>query len=272
MIGGLDPALSTTMTEPRRQNLRQKPWEGGLESESGSFGSWLRRQREVREITLREISDTSKIGLRYLEALEQDRFEILPAPVFAKGFLRQYAKYVGLDPDEVVNYYLAAQRADEPEEEEHQQAARVQSSGHWTYGLFLTVGVVILFGVVAVLSFYAERRQRRDEPPPMAAPPVALESVPDVSGVEPEIAVPLRVTLDFTQNCLVEALIDGERRLEEHKVQGESRRIDAFSSVALSLSNVRGVSVEVNGRPYRVAADDGEVFVIELGSETESGN
>ena len=84
----------------------RRPWEG--EAETGSFGAWLRRQREVRGISLREIAETSRISLRYLEALEQDRFDLLPAPLFAKGFLREYAKFVGLDPDEVVNYYLSA--------------------------------------------------------------------------------------------------------------------------------------------------------------------
>src|SRR4051794_38741573 len=83
-----------------------KPWEG----EGGSFGSWLRQQREIRNINLREISENTKIGMRYLEALEEDRFEVLPAPIFAKGFLREYAKYVGLDPDEVVNFYLTAEQ------------------------------------------------------------------------------------------------------------------------------------------------------------------
>ena len=69
--------------------------------ESGSFGEWLRRQREMLEISLRDIADRTKISLRYLEAMEADRFDLLPAPIFAKGFLREYARYVGLSPDDV---------------------------------------------------------------------------------------------------------------------------------------------------------------------------
>ena len=74
----------------------------------GSLGGWLRAQREARGVSLRDIADASKISLRYLEALEQDRLEVLPAPIFTKGFLREYARVVGLDPDEVVNLYLLA--------------------------------------------------------------------------------------------------------------------------------------------------------------------
>ena len=88
---------------------RRPPWApGDPAAEGGSFGSWLRRQREMREIHLHEIAERTKISLRYLQAMEQDRFELLPAPVFARGFLREYAKYVGLSPDEVVNFYLSA--------------------------------------------------------------------------------------------------------------------------------------------------------------------
>ena len=71
-----------------------------------AFGPWLRRQREARGVSLREISDSTRISLRYLEALEEGRFDVLPAPVFAGGFLREYARVVGLDPDEVVNAFL----------------------------------------------------------------------------------------------------------------------------------------------------------------------
>ncbi len=71
-----------------------------------SFGETLRREREMREITLREISDATKINIRYLEALEQNRFEILPGGLFNKGFIRAYAGYVGLDAEDMVDAYL----------------------------------------------------------------------------------------------------------------------------------------------------------------------
>lgn len=97
------------MPGAEKSQSRQPPWDGGVDAEAVPFGGWLRRQRELRQVSLREIADVTKISIRYLEALEEDRFDVLPAPVFAKGFLREYARYVGLDPDEVVNTYLTAQ-------------------------------------------------------------------------------------------------------------------------------------------------------------------
>ena len=71
-----------------------------------SFGETLKRERELREMTLREISDATKVNIRYLEALEQNSFEILPGGLFNKGFIRAYATYVGLDCEEMVHAYL----------------------------------------------------------------------------------------------------------------------------------------------------------------------
>ncbi len=75
-------------------------------SSLASFGETLKREREQREISLREISDATKINIRYLEALEQNRFESLPGGLFNKGFIRAYAAYIGVDSEAMVNSYL----------------------------------------------------------------------------------------------------------------------------------------------------------------------
>ena len=71
-----------------------------------SFGEELRRERELRQITLREISESTKINVRYLEALERNDFTHLPGGVFNKGFVRAYAQHIGIDPEAMVNSYL----------------------------------------------------------------------------------------------------------------------------------------------------------------------
>jgi cytoskeleton protein RodZ len=139
-----------------RNLSKTRPWQQG-DGEPASFGNWLRRQREVREISLREIADASKISLRYLEAFEQDRFDMLPAPVFARGFLREYAKYVGLDPDEVVNHFISAQQALEPDDEQEVQPTPPRQRPGWLFNLLLVLAVVAVIVLVAVLAFQTER-------------------------------------------------------------------------------------------------------------------
>jgi transcriptional regulator with XRE-family HTH domain len=76
-----------------------------------SLGKHLREEREARGITLEQISRVSNISLSYLRALEEDHYHTLPAPAFTVGFLRQYARCIGIDPEDVVlRYRMAAQK------------------------------------------------------------------------------------------------------------------------------------------------------------------
>jgi helix-turn-helix protein/DnaJ-like protein len=70
-------------------------------------GPALKRVREMRGISLRQIATESKVGVRYLQYIEEDRFSFLPAPVYLRGFLAEYARVVGLDGRRVVESYIA---------------------------------------------------------------------------------------------------------------------------------------------------------------------
>ncbi len=248
------------MPGAEKSQSRQPPWEGGAEAEPIPFGGWLRRQRELRQVSLREIADVTKISIRYLEALEEDRFDVLPAPVFARGFLREYARYVGLDPDEVVNTYLTAQRERAPEDEPEPWTAGQRRPGlEWTSGLLLALAVVVVLAVVALIAFYAERSREAPPPPAIAAPPAEPlpPPVPEPAAAVP--AAPLVVTMDFAEDCWVEATVDGRRRLSELHVQGESLQLEAEQRVRLTLGNARAVSLEVNGRPFTLEPSSGRI-------------
>lgn len=71
-----------------------------------SFGQELKRERELRDISLKEISEATKISIRFLEALEQDNYDILPGGIFNRGFIRAYARFIGVDGEELVNAYV----------------------------------------------------------------------------------------------------------------------------------------------------------------------
>ena len=70
-----------------------------------SIGEELKREREYREISLREISDATKINIRMLEAIEQDNFTALPGGIFNRNFIRAYAAFIGLDPEVIIRKY-----------------------------------------------------------------------------------------------------------------------------------------------------------------------
>ena len=84
--------------------------------------------------------------------------------------------------------------------------------------------------------------------------------MPPVVEPEPESAAPLLVTIDFSEDCWIEATIDGEGQVNELHVPGESLRIEAQERVSLTIGNPEAVRVEVNGQPFPVSAPAGQVL------------
>ncbi len=140
-----------------------------------SFGAKLKQEREKRKITLDQISSSTKIGSRMLQALEEDKFNQLPGGIFNKGFVRSYARFVGLDEDQTVADYMQASgdapppnteivvREDEARENE-ENVRRLDGSAdsnarQLRWGLFAAVLLV----VALALFFWSRQREHRKQ-------------------------------------------------------------------------------------------------------------
>ena len=79
------------------------------------IGITLSEARKKKKVSLKKIAQETKISSRYLQALEAETYDIFPAEVYLKGFLRSYAQYLGLDADEIVRAY--DRQHNQPEED-----------------------------------------------------------------------------------------------------------------------------------------------------------
>jgi cytoskeleton protein RodZ len=126
-----------------------------------SFGTRLRLEREQRGVTLDQISRSTKIGTRFLQALEQDRFEQLPGGIFNKGFIRAYARFLGLNEEQTLADYLAATSPGEPataaEPAVPAQGESMQASS-LPWGTFAMLLLVVALSF-AIWGFYTRDRE-----------------------------------------------------------------------------------------------------------------
>jgi cytoskeleton protein RodZ len=76
-----------------------------------SFGEDLRRERELRQISLNDVAQATKINIRYLDAMERNDFLHLPGGVFNRGFVRAYCEFIGVSSEAMVNAYLVEERS-----------------------------------------------------------------------------------------------------------------------------------------------------------------
>jgi cytoskeletal protein RodZ len=135
---------------------------------AASFGEQLRLAREARGVTLRHISDQTRISIRYLEAIESDDYKRLPGGIFNRSFIKSYAKQIGFDEKEAIEGYLRTAR----EQGESDEVATTPYKSHvYTDGgtrsplvtLLLTVLIlaVLSLGVYAAVHWYQRREAAR---------------------------------------------------------------------------------------------------------------
>jgi cytoskeleton protein RodZ len=127
----------------------------------GSFGERLRREREMRGVTINEIAESTKISRRHLESLENEDFDSLPGGIFNKGFVRAYARYLGIDEDQAVaDYTVASNEKPEPEDkfplEVHDQPDPKLNPKRSTLPL-----IVAFLALLVVLAFFWSRNKAR---------------------------------------------------------------------------------------------------------------
>ncbi len=253
----------------------------------GAFGENLRREREMRGIALQEISQATKIGARMLDAIETERFERLPGGVFNRAFVRQYARYLGLDEEHVVADFDVACSAAEAAEKGRQGQVlptawvqrRMIEKEEEDDRLRRRWPVAIAVGLVAVAALaiggwrwlgpkpaetpVAPPPLLKSTPPPptkellaqggaapatAAAQPTAAPSGPEVITVSPAAAIRgLRVELEATERVAITVSADGRRPWTAVMRPGNRRTVQASDSIRLEASNAGGLNVTTNG-------------------------
>jgi cytoskeleton protein RodZ len=158
-----------------------------------SFGEKLKQEREKRKITLEQISVSTKIGTRMLQALEEDKFNQLPGGIFNKGFVRAYSRCVGLDEDQTVAEYLLASgdappprteiapREDEAREnrENEERISRLEAvsdapARQLPWGLF----AAILLLIALALALWSRRQHEHEKQSLHPAPTTSRTPLP----------------------------------------------------------------------------------------------
>ena len=229
----------------------------------GSFGENLRRERDVRGVSLREIAEGTKISVRFLQALEEDRLDVLPGGLFPRAFVRQYALFLGLDPEKIVTEFVAAHG--QPTVAERKIAPAPERRARLSVG-HVFLGAVAVLAVVLTFRRGRQPERARPEPTPtaVAAAPAVLPTdrvypSPELTAAAAEAGDGLVLTMTAQQDCWVEVRADGATVINRVLAEGESQRLEARGEIVLSVGNAGGLSIRVNDRPALPLGRSGEV-------------
>src|SRR5215471_11845718 len=251
-------------------------------------GLELRQARERRGVTLQQISHSTKISLRVLQAIEASDETRLPATVFTRSFVKSYAALVGLDPDETTTRYLDQFEPPAPPpgvevvhdvkrdldsgESPGQRVARVLQ------GRFGSAAVLVLAGITAFALIVRNYRQAQPEqthhvPPPVVstagrAPAAAPPAAPvGTLGTTPTQIDALHLAIAPTGPCWVEATVGSESVLAKLLGAGDRKAVDSPSDVTLRVGDPATFAFSINGKPARVAGSPGQATTVHITRE-----
>lgn len=238
-------------------------------------GQMLRLAREEKQWSLLDTEEITKIRVRYIQALEEEEYGILPGATYAKGYLRTYAKHLGLNPDDVIELYSSTIK---PEAAPVIEASDriLKSRPFWLRPA--VIGSMALVAISLAVSIKIWSQPEENSPGPMYSSP------PLISAPEPETAVPsttvpeapsqssppsvvastqdgLTAQLVFTQACWIEIKVDGQAPVQGTFAAGTTKEIKGTDKIELvSIGNAGGLTVTLNGKTMPSFGKAGEVM------------
>jgi len=252
------------------------------------IGETFKQARKERGLSLEEIAEKTKIRRRYLEAIEEENFRLLPGRVYVKGFLRSYAKFLGLNPEPLVALYEERYPGEQPAavaaEVPVRKEKKVHSRGKPLIYVFLAaVLCLVAFGLYAwrtgTLSSPApddaqasRNADGRDLPEQVYAPPDQPLFPPVSPGLE-DNAPPqgISLVLDVVQDsCWMRVVVDGETKFEGELTARQTRTFSGKERIKVKLGNAGVVQVQVNGRYLGYLGGRGEVVNKEFMATSDS--
>ncbi len=243
-------------------------------------GSRLRAAREAKQLSVRDIADTTKISVSALEALEENDVARLPGGIFTRGFVRSYAAEVGLDPEQTMRDFMAQVPAEgiaegtKYDNRSHEHDIVFQSQQR----MARTVLELVLVGVpmAALLFFFGTRGVPTGTGTP-AEPATAVEPVPappprlDPPGraapptpIEPGPQVPLTIVLSPRGDCWVSLRLDGKSVVWRVMHAGERESYEADDEIVLNIGDAGAFAFVINQREGRSLGASGEVVTVRI--------
>jgi cytoskeletal protein RodZ len=142
------------------ERTTDKTIEPSKDGVQAGFGDHLRREREMRGISLDEICSATRIGTRFLEALEREQWDHLPGGIFNRGFVRAVAQYLGLDEEKLIAEYTLATGDQATSSSVVRASAISEPSAQW-FGWLLALIVIagLVFGGIYGWRRYAAHKR-----------------------------------------------------------------------------------------------------------------
>jgi cytoskeleton protein RodZ len=230
------------------------------------MGGYLRAARTEQRVSLERAAQDTKIKSDFLMRMESDEFDFI-APAYARGFLRSYARFLGLDDEPFLEEFdrrfgtgsvdtvqiVAADRGRTKKVRDHSPFSR------WTIVLVLAAGVLLMLAMIGIFAPGPVRDRgqraadRTESPSPTVSPKRKASPSPSAtpsSNAPALLAEGIELTVEVTSGeCWVDIDVDGDDFFAEILAVGESETFEATDEMVVVLGAPSGVELTLNGSP-----------------------
>lgn len=248
------------------------------------IGDLLRRERERQNLSIKDIEKATSIRALYIDAIEKGEYKTLPGEVYAKGFVRNYANYLELNANEIVNAFNEEMHPQEElqesagsssvEEARQEQSAErnreeyrgpkitslesypMEKSSHGVRNALMVAAAVFVVAFAALIAFGG------DEEPSAPAPRAKTQTQQGQKQTEaaPKPAVDgVEVKLSFTDRCWTEVVVDGKTEFEGTAEKGKVLTLKGKDKVRITAGNAGALHYSLNGKDMGAIGQKGEV-------------
>lgn len=248
------------------------------------IGDLLRRERERQNLSIKDIEKATSIRALYIDAIEKGEYKTLPGEVYAKGFVRNYANYLELNANEIVNAFNEEMHPQEElqesagsssvEEARQEQSAErnreeyrgpkitslesypMEKKSHGVRNALMVAAVVFVVAFAALIAFGG------DEEPSAPAPRAKTQTQQGQKQTEaaPKPAADgVEVKLSFTDRCWTEVVVDGKTEFEGTAEKGKVLTLKGKDKVRITAGNAGALNYSLNGKDMGAIGQKGEV-------------
>ena len=238
-------------------------------------GQKLRDARQLKGWSLAEAEEITKIRIRYLQALEEERYDIIPGIAYVKGFLRTYANHLGLNPEEILADYKASVQP-EPEPSIEPPLKPIRSRSLWlrpaAVVVMAVIAIVAVIGIATALNSAESKAPDYDvtqfpSPPEEITPDALKPSEPTTSTPDsPTNQSPTPVIeglvakATFSADCWMSMRLDGGPVESMTYKGGTTKEFKANTIIEfLSIGNAGGIKINLNGTDLPPVGKAGQV-------------
>jgi len=227
--------------------------------ETESFGKYLKRERELRNISLREVAKNTRVREHLLRAIEEDQYDLLPVATYVRGFLFSYAKYLGLDPNDILLRYERTLKGEPVTHLEAQAGKKIPWNIKYLWVIGGTIGICFI-------AFYLLFLRPSELPiPSIPKEPVIKEMFSPPQIAEAPVvqeARPFTLQLKAVEETWVSIRVNGQPEKEISLKPGESASYKALNRIELIVGNAGGVDLVLNEKPLERLGKSGEVVIL----------